>query len=58
MKDLSLKKQIFTKACTFKNIKILKILIQKANKRGIPIDFTMPFIEAIYSGSDEIITRT
>ena len=55
MKDFPLKTQIFTKACTFKNIKILKILFQKANERGIPIDFTMPFIKAIYSGSDEII---
>lgn len=54
-KNFQLTTQIFTKACTAKNIKILKSLIQKSNEKGIPIDFTMPFIEACSSDSEEII---
>lgn len=54
-KDFPLTTQIFSKACTAKNIKRLKSLIQKANEKGIPIDFTKPFIEAASSGSEEII---
>lgn len=51
-KDFPITTQIFFKACT---AKIIKILIQKANEKGIQIDFTMPFINALFSGSEEII---